>query len=334
LSVGYRDEPDLAPDALSAWLVLLHAQSGIIARGQALEVGFRVGQLERRLVAGQWQRVYPGVYATFTGTLSREARLWAVLLRLGDGAMLSHQTAAEVQGLVDKPVGSDIHVTVPSRRRPAQHKAIPGVVVHRSDQGKPQFAASWKLPRTRVADTVLDLVEAAPTFDAGYLWLARAVSRRLVTVSMVRAALNERPRFRWRAWLADTLEDARDGAHSALELRYVKNVEQAHGLPQAQRQARREIGGRAHYKDNWYADYRVAVEIDGPAYHEGDRGQLDKQRDNVNLAVDDARTYRFGPADVTERACDSAALVAATLRRNGWKGTPHPCRRPGCAIRR
>jgi putative membrane protein len=37
---------------------------------------------------------------------------------------------------------------------------------------------------------------------------------------------------------------------------------------------------------------------------------------------------------VTERACESALLVAATLRRNGWKGTPRPCRRPGCAVAR
>jgi hypothetical protein len=36
---------------------------------------------------------------------------------------------------------------------------------------------------------------------------------------------------------------------------------------------------------------------------------------------------------VTERACETAALVAAALRRNGWSGTSRPCRRAGCTLR-
>jgi hypothetical protein len=246
--------------------------------------------------------------------------------------MLSHETAAELYGLTDRQAGARIHVTVPGSRRPVQGARVPGVIVHRSGQGRPQFANSWKLPRTRIEDTVLDLIEAAPTFDAGYAWLARALSRDLTTVAMVRAALAARSRFRWRAWLSDALAEARDGAQSSLELRYIRDVERAHGLPAAQRQARRQIGGRTHYKDNWYAEYQVAVEIDGPAYHCGDRADRDRHRDNLNLAMDAASTYRFGPAAVTERACETAALVAATLRRNGWPGSPHPCKRPGCVI--
>jgi hypothetical protein len=61
---------------------------------------------------------------------------------------------------------------------------------------------------------------------------------------------------------------------------------------------------------------------------------MDKRRDNLNLAIDTAQTYRFGPVDITERACESAAMVAATLRRRGWRGQPHPCRRPGCKVGR
>jgi hypothetical protein len=249
--------------------------------------------------------------------------------------MLSHETAAEVQGLADKPVRSEIHVTVASGRRALQGKPVREIVIHRSDQSQPEFpGGSWKLPRTRVEDTVLDLVTAAATFELGYSWIARAVSGDLATVSMLRAALAGRTRIRWRAWLTDAFEESRDGANSPLERRYVRDVERAHALPKAQRQARRTLGGRTHFKDNWYAEYRVAVEIDGPAYHQGDHAEADKERDNLNLAADAAQTYRFGPVSVTERACESAARVAATLRRNGWTGIPHPCHRPGCAIAR
>jgi hypothetical protein len=323
----------MSPQGHGEWLMLLDAQRGIVDRCQALRLGFTASRIQHRLASGKWQRVYEGVYATFSGPLSREARLWAAVRRAGDGAMLSHQTAAEVQGLVDKPVGADIHVTVATRRRPVQGKPVRGIVIHRSDQSRSQFpGGSWKLPRTRIEDTVLDLVSAAATFEQGYAWIARAVSRDLISVDMLRAVLAGRRRVRWRTWLIDALEDSGDGVNSSLEFRYVRDVERAHGLPTARRQARRTLDGRTHYKDNWYVEYGVAVEIDGPAYHQGDRAAADKDRDNLNLATDAAQTFRFGPVGVTERACESAGLVAATLRRNGWAGSPHPCHRPGCAV--
>jgi hypothetical protein len=149
---------------------------------------------------------------------------------------------------------------------------------------------------------------------------------------MLRDALADRSRFRWRAWLTEALADAEEGAYFPLERRYLRDVERAHGLPRAQRQSRRTINGKTHYKDNWYPEYGICVELDGVTYHPPEQVQADQDRDNVNLAVDDARTYRFRLVDVTERACDSAAMVAASLRRHGWQGQPHPCCRPGCMV--
>jgi hypothetical protein len=315
-----------------SWVVLLDIQAGIVGRDQALRAGLSRRQIEHRLQSGAWRSVYPGVYATFTGPLSREARLWAAVRLAGEGAMLSHQTAAEVQGVIDKPLGSNIHVTVAGRRRPVGRSQARGIVVHRSDQSRGQLVGPFNLPRTRVEDTVLDLVAAASSFDQAYSWIARAVSRQLVTVSGLRETAAARPRIRYRSWLQDALSEARDGVFSSLELRYVRDVERAHGLPESQHQARRQLGGRAQYRDNWYADYRVVVEIDGPVYHQNERVQADKDRDNVNLALDDVKTHRFGPVAVTERACETAALVARTLQRNGWRGAPHRCRRPARVV--
>jgi hypothetical protein len=257
--------------------------------------------------------------------------LWAAVKRVGEGAMLSHETAAEVHGLIDKP-RAKIHITVPHSRRPAQNKPIQGVVIHRSDQSRPQLLPPWRLPRTRIEDTVLDLVAAAGSFDEAYSWVSRALSKELVTVGMLREAMAARTRIRWRAWLAEALADADDGAYFPLERRYARDVERAHGLPRAQRQARRTMGGTTHYKDNWYPDYGICVELDGAAYHPPEQIGTDKRRDNINLGVDGVGTFRFGIVDVTERACDSAGLVAASLRRNGWQGQPRPCRRPECTV--
>ena len=188
--------------AYRQWLMLLDAQCGIVDRAQAKQAGFSDRQIWHRLRSGRWQRVHEGVYATFTGPLSRDARLWAALRRVGQGAMLSHETAAEVHGLIDKPAGKTIHITVPPRRRPVQRGSMRGVVIHRSGQSRPQLPITWKLPRTRIEDTVLDLIDAAPTFPVAYGWIARAVSRDLTTTGMLRAALATRRRARYRGELA------------------------------------------------------------------------------------------------------------------------------------
>jgi hypothetical protein len=313
------------------WTLLIDSQRGVVGNSQTKQVGIPRKAVRHRLDKGQWRRMHRGVYATFTGEAPREAKLWAAVQRAGDGAMLSHETAAEVYGLAGKP-SRKIHITVPRSRRPAQKGPIQGIVIHRSDQSRPARLPPWQLPRTRIEDTVLDLVVTARNFDEAYSWISRALSRELVTVGMLRDALADRSRFRWRAWLTEALADAEEGAYFPLERRYLRDVERAHGLPRAQRQSRRTINGKTHYKDNWYPEYGICVELDGVTYHPPEQVQADQDRDNVNLAVDDARTYRFRLVDVTERACDSAAMVAASLRRHGWQGQPHPCCRPGCMV--
>jgi len=315
------------------WYWLLNEQHGVVGRSQARGNGITKAGMEHRLGSGQWRRLHWGVYAAFTGEVTRQAKLWAAIRRAGPGAVLSHETAAEVQGLADRP-GSKIHITVPSSRRPSQHRPIQGVVLHRSSHMHPQRLPQWELPRTRIEDTVLDLVVAAGTFDEAYSWISKALSRELVTVGLLREALAARKRIRWRAWLTEALSDGGEGIHFPLERRYARDVERAHGLPKGQRQARRTINGKVHYKDNWYPGYAVCVELDGAAYHPPEQVRKDKRRDNVNLAIDDARTYRFDFVDVTERACLTAAMVAASLRRNGWQGRPQACRRPGCGVGR
>src|SRR3984893_8865053 len=139
------------------WRRLLQGQSGVISRGQARDAGFTQKAIEWQLRSGSWRRPHRGASAPFTGDLSREAKLWAVVLRVGTGAMLSHETAAEVHRLTDKP-SARIHVSVPAERRPGQHRKITGVVVHRLRCVVPEWQPPWHLPRTTVEDTVLDLI--------------------------------------------------------------------------------------------------------------------------------------------------------------------------------
>jgi Transcriptional regulator, AbiEi antitoxin len=236
------------------WQSLVHAQSGVVSRQQARKAGWSDKAIDRRLRSGSWQRLYRGAYATFSGTPSREARLWAAVLRAGPGAVLSHETAAEIHDLIDKP-RSKIHISVPAERNPSQVGAIRGVVVHRGRGLVAEWQPPWQLPRTSVEDTVLDLVAAARSFDDAYGWIAAAVGRQLTTPGLLSKALAGRSRMRWRDWVTAALEDAADGVHSPLERRYVHGVERTHGLPAARRQARRRHGSGLRYLDNLYEEY-------------------------------------------------------------------------------
>jgi very-short-patch-repair endonuclease len=305
------------------WHSQLQSQSGVISRAQASEAGYTGKAIDYRLRSGAWRRVRRGAYAAFTGELSREGKLWAAVLRAGPGAVLSHETAAELHGLIDKPVGP-IHVSVPAQRRPGQGGPLRGVVIHRSRCLVAEWQPPWRLPRTSVEDTILDLVAAAGTFDDAYGWISRGVGRRLTSAQSLRKALATRKRIRWRAWIAGALQDAEDGAHSPLEHNYVHGVERAHGLPAARRQAKRRLGSGTRYLDNLYEEYTLCVETDGLTAHPAEGRWRDTHRDNANL-VQGIRTLRYGWPDVTEKRCETAAEIATVLRRNGWPGTLRRC---------
>jgi Transcriptional regulator, AbiEi antitoxin len=305
------------------WRSQLQSQSGVISRGQASEAGYTEKAIDYRLRSGAWRRVRRGAYAAFTGDLSREGKLWAAVLRAGPGAVLSHETAAELHGLIDKPVGP-IHVSVPAERRPGQGGMIRGMVIHRSRCLVAEWQGPWRLPRTSVEDTILDLVAAARTFDDAYGWISLGIGRRLTSAKSLSKALAARRRIRWRAWIAGALQDAEEGAHSPLERNYVHGVERAHGLPAARRQAKRRLGSGTRYLDNLYEGYDLSVETDGLTAHPPEGRWRDTHRDNANL-LQGIRTLRYGWPDVTENRCRTAAEVAEVLRRNGWQGTLRRC---------
>jgi Transcriptional regulator, AbiEi antitoxin len=208
-------------------LELAEFQQGVISKAQALAAGLSKGTLRCRIDSGRWQRVYPGVVATFTGELPRQATLWAAVLRAGPGAILSFQSAAEADGLLTRRPGL-IHVTVPGSRHVGP---IPGLVIHRCERAGEMRHPTRTPPRTRLAETVLDLAGSARTFDEAFNWLCLASAGRFVTPARLREAMGRRSRLRWRAEISVGLDEVADGVHSWLERRYLHAVERPHGLP-------------------------------------------------------------------------------------------------------
>jgi putative AbiEi antitoxin of type IV toxin-antitoxin system len=258
-------------------LRLLKRQHGIIASWQARSAGLTPDRIEALVRVGRWQRVGRGVYAAFTGRLPREAFLWAAVLRAGQQAVLSHETAAGLYGILNDP-GRTIHVTVPRE----QHiRPLAGLVVHRSSRFLETADPGFRPPRTRLEETVFDLTDTAASFDDVVALLARSCQRRATTPFLLTMALDRRPRVRWRKEICLALQDVDAGANSVLELRYLRDVERAHGLPASERQAPGLQYGQQVFRDVRYHKYRVLVELDGQASHPDERRWKDKYRDNA-----------------------------------------------------
>jgi len=228
----------------SAIISLVARQHGVISRAQAIGSGMPGYLVDSQLRSGRWRPLGRGVYAAFSGPVPRESLLWAAVLRAGPDAVLSHQSAAELYGIAGP--ARLIHVTIPVGR---QVRGSSGLVVHRSGRLGGARNPALLPPRTRIEDTVLDLADSAATSDDAFGWLCRAVGQGLTTSSLLRAALQRRPKVRWRAGLQVALADIGSGARSVLELRYVRDVERAHGLPAARRQALTVTGSLPCYLD-------------------------------------------------------------------------------------
>ena len=299
-------------------------QSGVLAARQLTRAGVTKSAINSKLRIGRWRRMHRGVYATFSGEPTRLAQLWAAVLCAGPGAMLSHQTAAELARLADRP--SDlIHVTVPITRRVVK---APGIVVHYSSRAREALHPARLPPQTRIEETVLDLASAAQTFDDACGWVTRSLQRGLTTQAGLAHCLELRPKIRWRSELGEMLTLDAAGLHSVLELRYRRDVERPHGLPWGTRQARFRRGEHNEYRDVLYEAYVTAVELDGELAHIGERWR-DDRRDNA-AAADGIVTLRYSWFDVTKSPCQVAAEVALVLARRGFAGA-RPCS-PSCPV--
>ena len=301
---------------------LVRLQAGVVTRQQAIDSGLSVGAINSKVKFTRWRSIYRGVYATFTGPVSRQAQLWAAVLYAGKGAQLSHETAAELNGLTDRrsPL---IHITIPASRRV---RPVKGIVIHRS--GHIDAGARFPrgvIPHTLTEETIIDLVNEATTLDDVIGWVTAGFGKRLTGEGPLRRTLSTRQKLRWRNRLDEIVAAAAGGAHSALEFRYDRDVERAHRLPEAQRQVPfTKPDGSRGLRDRYYERYGLVVELDGKQTHPEHQRGRDRRRDN-DAAAGGGSTLRYDWDEVTRHACATAAQVAQSLRKRGWTGRLRPC---------
>ncbi|NUO33966.1 MAG: type IV toxin-antitoxin system AbiEi family antitoxin domain-containing protein [Dermatophilaceae bacterium] len=302
------------------------SQLGLVTRAQALESGLSDAAVRWRVESGRWVLVQRGVYSTTPGRDDWHARALAALLRVGVPSALCGPSAGFLWGLVPHP-GPDVHVVVPVDRRP---DTTPGIVITRSRHAYERTDERAWPHRIGIDHTVFDLAQGQ-ALDRAVALVAKAVGTRRTTVRNLRRALEQRPNQSHRTLLLEVLADVAAGTESPAERRFTRDVEQAHGLPAAVRQADGPGGTRC---DNDYPALRVKVEVDGRLGHAGwANQQRDGRRDRRN-AASLWLTVRVYWTDVAVTPCQTALELEAIFRGRGWRESARRCRRRGCPVGR
>ena len=115
-------------------------QHGVVAVEQLYELGLDKSAISRRLKRGRLHRIHRGVYAVGHRGLSWHGRWMAAVLACGQGAALSHGSAAALWGLL-RPLEGFVHVSIPST---SGRKTRRGITVHRCPSlGQPSSSPSY-----------------------------------------------------------------------------------------------------------------------------------------------------------------------------------------------
>jgi very-short-patch-repair endonuclease len=135
----------------AAWR-LARAQHGVLTRSDLLAVGFSTKGIKHRVASGRLHLVSRGIYAVGRPELTPDGRRMAAVLVCGDGAMLSHRSAAELWGIGRE--GDAIDVTV-RRRCEIRRKGLK--VRSRPSLGARSLTRWRGIPVTHPVQTLIDL---------------------------------------------------------------------------------------------------------------------------------------------------------------------------------
>lgn len=257
-----------------AW-ELAGRQHGIVARRQLLALGFDTRSIEHRLARGRLHSVMRGVYAVGWPQLTRERRWMAATLACGDGAVLSHRSAAALWEIGAENAGR-IDVSVMRRCRLAR----PGLCIRSRPTLAPHRVVSrYGIPVTCPAQTLVDLAGELPALQMERT-VNEADKRGLIDPDTLRSELEERAGEPGVRPLRDLL-DKRTFRLSDSDLEVLfRPIAASAGLPLPLTKQR--ING--FEVDFFWPDLGLVVETDGLRYHRTPAAQArDVQRDRAHL---------------------------------------------------
>jgi hypothetical protein len=295
-------------------------QHGVYTRAPARAAGATPAMIRHRVASGRWGRLCAGVYRVSGSPATWDQKLFAAWLAAGEGAVVSHHSAAmqwELPGA--RPL---LEITVPHGRR----VSVPRIRLHRlSKLDTVDRVERGGLLVTTPARTVIDMCSQLGLDDMQRL-LDHVFTRRMTTPEYLRrrcAALGRRGRssiVRLEAML-----DKRPGTRGAPESEFerrVLDVLREIGCPPPVLQYEVDLpDGRRVRLDFAWPDRTLAIEADSYVHH---AGLADWSADHVRNAALIAMGWRILPVTwtmLTEQSEWLRELVASAFEADvGRKG--------------
>jgi hypothetical protein len=298
---------------------LADRQHGVVARAQLLALGLERRAIRRRLAAGRLHPIHRGVYAVGHTVLSRWGWSMAAVLAGGEGAVLSHRSAASLWAL-RRGSAARIDITVPFTSGVRGTQAI---TVHRA-RAPIESTVEDGIPVTTVARTLADLAEVVPR-RALEKALETAEAHRKLDVAEIDAVAAAHPGRLGPALVRKLVRghDVESTTRGSLEDAFLELCE-THGIPRPAVNAR--IG--PYEVDFCWPAARLIVETDSWRHH-GTRAAF--RRDAAKAAALTAMGWRVVRVVDEQIAHDALAtaerilelLDAARPRPAGGTGRTH-----------
>jgi hypothetical protein len=262
-------------------------QWGVVSRGQLCGLGVSVAGVGSWVRRGRFHVIHRGVYAVGHTRLGREGRRLAAVLACGEGAALSHTSAASHWGLLDT-AASRIDVTAPRSRA-----GVPGVRLHRSRSLDARDLTTHDgIPITTVARTLLDL---AATVQPHRLERALAQAERLQLYDhrAIEALLTRANGHRGRTALAQATTSEPAWTRSEAEARFLDLVREA-SFPEPLVNASLTAPDHPRLEvDFHWPTHRLIVELDGWETHRTRAAFEADRRKDAALNAAGHRVLRF-----------------------------------------
>jgi very-short-patch-repair endonuclease len=276
LTVGMRRQRATAGRRIAA---IAARQHGVVTVEQLRGAGIGEAAARRNVAAGRLHRMHRGVYAVGHRSLSWRGWWIAAVMAAGEGAVLSHASAAALWGFL-RPISGPVHVTVAGD---GGRRKRPGLQIHRSRTlTRRHITRRHGIAVTTPSRTIEDIRDGIePYLFRRALRQAELAGHRVPHLGLVKRS------------------------RSDLELLFLVLCER-HDLPRPKVNV--EVHGRL--VDFLWPDQWVVVETDSWEYHRGSVGFEDDHDRDLELHARGFTTRRY-TGDQLEAAPQA---VAADLR--------------------
>jgi very-short-patch-repair endonuclease len=288
------------------WTDIARKQAGVIRRAQLGWAGLSGDQITHLLrTRVLTSTVFRGVYRVSGAPRGPDSEAWAAVL--GAEAILSHVSAAQWW---DLPVESDgkLHVIRRDRRR---FTDVPGIRVHRTMLEPTAMTTRFSLDVTTKVETILDCLGSLPRPRSRSL-LDRAFQQSWLAPADIERRLERQP-GRWgNSALARLLRESQPGAEAESERRAQRLLGRA-GVTGWVGNYPVVLAGQRFRIDIAFPELKVAIEIDGWAFHRS-KERRDRDIRKLNLLARTGWTVlTFSWEDVTDRPEYFLEIVSSVL---------------------